>query len=1118
MKPSLGKRRSATFGWLLAVLAIVAAFAIVACDQDESATGTPPPAAEAPSATPLPDQSAPEPAPPSAPQPTPIPEATTAPAPAAEPATAPSPAAPTVEAVVDFGDAPDGDSAGYSDTSIQAVFPSLAAGGGLQIAQAGFETLGIAVSEEDDAKLTNADEDDGITGMTVSMDTAPLASVRFEVGVVPEAPAATRYINVLIDLNGDGAWGGAAAGGEPEWAVRNQAIEVTPGNIAGLATEEFAFSNGMRLPDRAWMRVLLTRTEVTGDDWDGSGDFEFGEVEDYLVTLAPGPRFTMSCPEAVSLAGGPIVTVECSVGNYGATADLDLVFDRQLSPDDLTRFGGTVPDFGAGERRTVPVLLVKRDAEMAFSYTVGEDSPPPGTVLDGNLTPLVHPPDGSFTAREDIPPGPGSLPDPGDDLFHGDPTISPVRADATVDTRFWGAGLLIPGVDPIGEIPGAGGVFACGQTTAATGATVVCGDVPPVGPQVIVWNSLAAPVPVDDPASVRTYWTMFADADPGNDFVALPQFGNDVLGDSDTHYWLNWDGSEWTMRRTAGPRLTESPTGAWAVIVGNTVAMVIPQSELGSLDTLQVGVSGYGGPLDSPYGAEATSDRAPGAQEPLAAVNDVLQWTYPLRVLARPAQPDAVPVETISSDDGLAAVTIPEGALPEGVSAADIKITAVDPDTIDTSPGGPVGAAYQLEPSGVEFLAPVTIEIAVAGAVVDGAMSVPTLWHLTDDDYAILPVSWINLDPDSGTATLTAEITHFSAVAATIDNMFWVTVSVPGSRTFNLGESFTATGTIASGATGSGRSYEEYRPSGAHVHRQLQGPYSVQGRFNTPAGFGGGVLSPGQVRNQPPPTQMATGTATGAGTFTCRKVGTGEVRYHAQITYTMVTTITETRFLIFTSRSVNTWRGVAFVNVNISVECVGSDPTPTPTPTPTVVGDPTETPTPTPTVSATPTETPTPTDTPTEVPTPTLSPTPTPTQTEVPTPTIVPTPTLSPTPTPTQAPAGEDVDIETEVIEDVAFHVSFVGMPGFLVVRITVEDGWMTVTGDPPWVNMEGEIDADGNFYVVGSGTVAGFPDIWSELEGSFVDGVLGASLTLGGAEGLPEGEPIIYGVTTVAE
>ena len=535
-----GRRRRFLPAVVLALLLAAGVTILAGCEQEADRSEAPPAAtSEQPVAEPTPppaataEESVAETPEPAAATPTPA----TAPTPELAPAIVTAP-------VVDFGDAPDESGAGYLDASVEGSFPTLAASDGPRIARAGFETLGSAVSGEDAAKITNADEDDdGVSGMVISLNsTPPTASVQFDVGVAADAPMAPRYVNVLIDLNGDGAWGGTASGGEREWAVRNQVVEVEPGMVEGLATDSFAFSDGARVPDNAWMRVLLTREMVAGDDWDGSGDFEYGEVEDYLVALPAGPKFVMICPDDVSVAGGLIVTVDCMLTNFGDPGDAEMEFTRELSPDDTSRFGGTLEAVAAGEERAVPALLVKRAAEMGFSYTVGGGSATPGTVLDGTVTPLVSPTDGHFTASESVPVAGGSLADDDDDLFHGDPTISPVRQDESVDTRYWGAGRLLPGTDPVGEIPGADGIFVCGQTTEATGASVVCGGGLGAGAHVVVWNSLAAPVPVDDGGSVRTYWTMFADQNPADDFQALPQFANDVLGASDTHYWLDWDG------------------------------------------------------------------------------------------------------------------------------------------------------------------------------------------------------------------------------------------------------------------------------------------------------------------------------------------------------------------------------------------------------------------------------------------------------------------------------------------------------------------------------------------------------------------------------------------------
>ena len=224
--------------------------------------------------------------------------------------------------------------------------------------------------------------------------------------------------------------------------------------------------------------------------------------------------------------------------------------------------------------------------------------------------------------------GAAALPDDGQDLFHGDPTITPVRQDATVDIASWGVGRLDLSGPLGGTVVGPGGALACG--TAEAGLTVVCAGQEPVPDEyVVVFATYRDNVPTADALNVRTYWVMFEDGDPANDFKALPQFANDVLGDSDRQYWLNWDGQAWSLIVTTGPVLGDAPSGAFAVITGPTVAVLIPASEAPQGAGESVGVSAYSGPLVNPYGTSATSDRAPGAQEPLLALTDAIIWTLP---------------------------------------------------------------------------------------------------------------------------------------------------------------------------------------------------------------------------------------------------------------------------------------------------------------------------------------------------------------------------------------------------------------------------------------------------------------------------------------------------------
>jgi hypothetical protein len=100
------------------------------------------------------------------------------------------------------------------------------------------------------------------------------------------------YLNVLADWNRDGVWSDAGMTcGAPEWCVRNFVIDVSrwPGGATfqEIETPKFKVGNPAGF---VWMRVTLTYGQkVTGPNgWDGTGDFDFGETEDYGYGLARG--------------------------------------------------------------------------------------------------------------------------------------------------------------------------------------------------------------------------------------------------------------------------------------------------------------------------------------------------------------------------------------------------------------------------------------------------------------------------------------------------------------------------------------------------------------------------------------------------------------------------------------------------------------------------------------------------------------------------------------------------------------------------------------------------------------------------------------------------------------
>ncbi len=93
------------------------------------------------------------------------------------------------------------------------------------------------------------------------------------------------YVNVLIDWNQDGHWGGSSLCGTspaPEHVLQNFHV---PGGTAGhLSTQS---PPGFRIGPNSgyvWARMTITETPIHGA-WDGSGEFDEGETEDYLLRV-----------------------------------------------------------------------------------------------------------------------------------------------------------------------------------------------------------------------------------------------------------------------------------------------------------------------------------------------------------------------------------------------------------------------------------------------------------------------------------------------------------------------------------------------------------------------------------------------------------------------------------------------------------------------------------------------------------------------------------------------------------------------------------------------------------------------------------------------------------------
>lgn len=239
----------------------------------------------------------------------------------------------------DFGDAPDGGPTGYpagilvGGATVPQVgnFPSLEASDGARVSSVSDATLGLAATMEGDALITNADSDDGNVFLMVIIVSIP-PPAQMLVQVTGQTPG-TYFLNALIDLNMDGDWGDIGVNGEMEWAVQNFPVTIgpTPTTVIPLP---FAFGWGNRLPTTTWMRLALTDVAINAGNWDGTGEFATGEVEDHFVMIPLSNQSTggpcqgkpvphMSCNGPYIFPDGVVnIPVRCRITNVGGTGDV----------------------------------------------------------------------------------------------------------------------------------------------------------------------------------------------------------------------------------------------------------------------------------------------------------------------------------------------------------------------------------------------------------------------------------------------------------------------------------------------------------------------------------------------------------------------------------------------------------------------------------------------------------------------------------------------------------------------------------------------------------------------------------------------------------------------------
>lgn len=142
------------------------------------------------------------------------------------------------------------------------------------------------------------------------------------------------FLNVLIDWDQSGSWGGASPcpnGPAPEHVLVDFPIpNGFIGPVSALGPPPFVIGPNS---GEVWMRVTITERPVM-KPWDGSGSFEDGETEDYLIKVDPEIEEWQDLGDAPDSSNnyGLIMTAYPMGGPAGVVANFPTVYQTGSPP------------------------------------------------------------------------------------------------------------------------------------------------------------------------------------------------------------------------------------------------------------------------------------------------------------------------------------------------------------------------------------------------------------------------------------------------------------------------------------------------------------------------------------------------------------------------------------------------------------------------------------------------------------------------------------------------------------------------------------------------------------------------------------------------------------------
>lgn len=228
-------------------------------------------------------------------------------------------------------------------------------------------------------------------------------------------------------------------------------------------------------------------------------------------------------------------------------------------------------------------------------------------------------------------------------------------------------------------------------------------------------------------------------------------------------------------------------------------------------------------------------------------------------------------IQKVISNDGLAELTIPRNALPEGMSIKDILITNVSVDDAII--------AYELKPDGTAFSAPLTFKTTFKNK--DSVIPVP---FLISEANGIEPVSGVEttLDLTKNETTISMPIAHFSVLAipfAAAYTLFDATVEVPAQ--VYIEDVVTAKATLRLN-TGTLRAFDPWIGVTTGL-RLVRDSVKVEGKV---IGDRNNLVPYRDFDNRPPLSAFTGETLTvESSDYRCAKLGIGVIGFQFVLTY-----------------------------------------------------------------------------------------------------------------------------------------------------------------------------------------------------------------------------------------